>query len=46
MLKEAIEFAKTHVNIEAKELKTILQARKSLLFNANHTWIKKEGEVV
>ena len=43
LLKEAIEFAKEHVNVEAKDLKTILQARKSLLFNANHTWIKKEG---
>ena len=43
LLKEAIEFAKQHVNVSAKDLRAILQARKSLLFNDSHTWIKKEG---
>ena len=43
LLVEAIEFAKLHVEVKAKDLKTILHARKSLLFNAEHTWIKKEG---
>ena len=43
LLVEAIEFAKLHVEVKAEDLKTILHARKSLLFNAEHTWIKKEG---
>ena len=43
LLIEAIEFARLHVEVDAKDLKTILHARKSLLFNAEHTWIKKEG---
>ena len=43
LLKEAIEFAKTHVPINDKEMGTILHARKSLLFDKTHTWIKKKG---
>ena len=40
---EAIDFARLHVEVNTKDLKIILHARKSLLFNAEHTWIKKEG---
>ena len=43
LLKEAIEFAKLHTKVDQKDLKVILHARKSLLFNADNTWIKKEG---
>ena len=43
LLIEAIDFARLHVEVNTKDLKIILHARKSLLFNAEHTWIKKEG---
>ena len=38
LLKEAIEFAKEDVNVDATDLETILQTRKSLLFNEEYTW--------
>ena len=43
LLKEAINFAKSHVNISKNDEDTILHARKSLLFDKTHVWIKKEG---
>ena len=43
LLKEAINFAKNHVEISRNDEETILHARKSLLFDKTHVWIKKEG---
>ena len=43
LLKEALEFAKTKVDISKTEEDTIFHARKSLLFDESHVWIKKNG---
>ena len=43
LLKEALAFAKTHVSISKTDENTILHARKSLLFDKTHVWIKKVG---
>ena len=43
LLKEALNFAKTKVNISKTDEDTILHARKSLLFDGSHVWIKKKG---
>ena len=41
LLTKAIEYAEPVTTIEEKVIKTIYQARKSLLFYKNNTWIKK-----
>lgn len=43
LLNEALNFAKSHVRIYKKDIDTILHARKSLLFDNTHVWIKKVG---
>ena len=43
LITEAINFAKIHTNIKKKDVDVILHARKSLLFNNQDTWIKREG---
>ena len=43
LLMEALEFAKKHTDIPKKDIDVVLHARKSLLFNENHVWIKKNG---
>ena len=43
LLKEALDFAKTHTKITKKDIDTIMHARKSLLFNEEQVWIKRNG---
>ena len=43
LLKEAIDFANSYINIPKNDKKIINHARKSLLFNKQQTWIKKES---
>ena len=43
LLKEALDFAKRHTKVTKKEIDAIMHARKSLLFNAEQVWIKKNG---
>jgi hypothetical protein len=43
LLKEALSFAKNHVSISKNDEDTIFHARKSLLFDKTHVWIKKDG---
>ena len=40
---EALEFAKQHVTIKAREGETIFHTRKSLLYNEREPWIKKQS---
>ena len=44
LLKNALNFAEQHTEISEKDKATIFHARKSLLFNGQHVWIKKKGE--
>ena len=43
LLKEALDFASSYVNIPEIEKNLINHARKSLLFDKQETWIKKES---
>ena len=43
LLVKALNFAEKHVKISKKDKSIIYHARKSLLFNKEHTWIKKKG---
>ena len=43
LLKNAINFTEQHTEISEKDKAIIFHARKSLLFNGQHVWIKKEG---
>ena len=43
LLKKALKFAEKHTQITDQEKSIIHQARKSLLFNNEHVWMKKEG---
>ena len=43
LLKKAINYARTFVDISNDEEETIMHCRKSLLVNISDTWIKKEG---
>lgn len=43
-LKNAISFAKQHVQIKTEELRIIMHSRKSLLYDEDIPWIKKNGE--
>ena len=42
-MKETLDFANSYINIPENDKKTINHARKSLLFNKQQTWIKKES---
>ena len=43
LLKEALDFANSYINILENDKKIINHAIKSLLFNKQQTWIKKES---
>ena len=43
LLKEAVRFAKSHIEISDSDVATIFHARKSLLFDKKSVWIKKKG---
>ena len=43
LLKNTINFAGQHTKISEKDKAIIFHARKSLLFNGQHVWIKKKG---
>ena len=43
LLKEALDFARLHTTVSSGDVDVILHARKSLLFNEDHAWIKKNG---
>ena len=43
LLRNAINFAEQHTEISEKDKAIIFHVRKSLLFNGQHVWIKKEG---
>ena len=45
LLKNAINFAEQHTEISEKDKAIIFDARKSLLFNGQHVWIKEEGRL-
>ena len=45
LLKEASDFANSYINILKNDKKIINHARKSLLFNKQQTWIRKESEL-
>ena len=42
-MKEASDFSNNSINIPENDKKIINYARKSLLFNKQQTWIKKES---
>ena len=44
LLVKAIEHAKQHVEISEENIETIMHARKSLLFNKDYAWVKKDNE--
>ena len=43
LLREALNFAKARTTVRKKDMETIFHERKSLLFDNNNTWIKREG---
>lgn len=43
LLSDALNYAKQHIDISNKEIETIQHARKSLLFEDDKPWIKKDG---
>ena len=43
LVMEAMDFAAQYVNIPNEDVETVRYARKSLLFNEEHTWIKRDG---
>ena len=45
ILRAAITFAKSYVDIEDSDIYTILHSRKSLLFSADGVWIKHSGSL-
>ena len=45
LLTNSIQFAAQHVDISAETTDVVMHARKSLLFNNNNTWIKKNGSL-
>ena len=44
LLRRAIDFAKEYTNISARDIKIIMHARKSILFNKGSPWKKKDSE--
>ena len=45
LLTDALKFAEEITNISEEDMKIIYHSRKSLLFNENQAWMKKEGEL-
>ena len=45
LLKEALKWAENLVDISAEEIKTILDTKKSILFNNNQAWVKKGNKL-
>ena len=43
LLKDALDFANSYINIPENDKKIINLVRKSLLFNKQQTWIKKKS---
>ena len=43
LLKEALAFAQGFINIASNDIEVVFHARKSLLFDGNDTWMKKDG---
>ena len=43
LLKKAITFAKKHTQVSKQDIKTVMDARKSLLFDKDTPWIKKDS---
>ena len=43
LLKEALEFAKRQTKVTKKDIDIVMHARKSLLFNEEQVWIKRNG---
>ena len=43
LLNEAIAYAQIHTNVDDLELKAIFNSRKSLLFNDEEIWVKKDS---
>ena len=43
LLSKAIEYAQSVTTIEEKVIKTIYHARKSLLFDKDNVWVKKDN---
>ena len=43
LLDEALQFASQHIRIPNKDMDIVRFARKSLLFDDSHTWIKRDG---
>ena len=43
LLRNALSFAKRHIAVSKEDIDIIFHARKSLLFNDNETWMKKNG---
>ena len=43
LFNEALNFAKTKVDITSQEISIIVQFRNTLLFNKNQLWVKKSG---
>ena len=44
LLRKALNFAKQHTQISEQDIDIILHSRKSLLFDKDTPWIKKEGQ--
>ena len=44
LLKKAINFASRRVGVQNEDKEVVFQARKSLLFNKDQAWMKKEGD--
>ena len=45
LLTDALTFAETIINLDDHDKKIIHHSRKSLLFNQEQTWIKKESDL-
>ena len=43
LLNKALNFASEYIHISKSDIDDIHNARKSLLFDGSHTWIKKQG---
>ena len=43
LLRQALSFARAHVQIQENEIDIIMHARKSLLFDDGQEWVKKDG---
>ena len=43
LLRDALDFAKKHVDIDSNTIDVIMHARKSLLFCKDDVWVKKDN---